>query len=166
MPPVKTFLATSALDITAKAVGSVMSITGTFGDAMINSTAGAPGQGKRATVVPSAAPFVQPPRLEGVLWREETGMALIDGEAYRPGQKIKNTNYRLVEVGTGSVRLRTDQGQELVGHAGDHERAAAQHALIARLGNRLRCHHSAVFHQAGSLHVGAFVELRDRRPRA
>ena len=65
-------------------------------------------------LVPVAAPFVEPPKLEGVLWRGETGMALIEGEAYRSGDKVKNTNFRVVEVGRGSVRLRTDQGQELV----------------------------------------------------
>jgi len=66
-----------------------------------------------AAVVPASAPFVKPPSLEGILWCGERRVALIGGEAYEPGQKIKDTVFRVAEVAINSVILRTDTGQEL-----------------------------------------------------
>ncbi len=66
-----------------------------------------------AAVVPAAAPFVEPPTLEGILWCGGQGMAVIEGETYRRGQKVKDTAFKIVEVGISSVRLSSSHGQEL-----------------------------------------------------
>lgn len=64
-------------------------------------------------MVPSEAPFVEPPQLEGVICRRDRRVAVFDGEAYAVGDKIANTAFHIVEVQRSAVRLRTDEGREL-----------------------------------------------------
>ena len=64
-------------------------------------------------MVPSEAPFVEPPQLEGVICRRDRRVAVFDGEAYAVGDKIANTAFHIVEVERSAVRLRTEEGREL-----------------------------------------------------
>jgi len=63
--------------------------------------------------LPSTAPFVEPPRLEGVILRGPVALALFDGQTYAVGQQVENTAFEVVEVQRRSVTLRSKDGQEL-----------------------------------------------------
>ena len=63
--------------------------------------------------VPSSAPFVAPPRLDGVIWRSGEGSALFDGETYTKGARIHNTSYTVVDIARASVTLLSEGGRRL-----------------------------------------------------
>jgi len=63
--------------------------------------------------VPSAVPFAQPPRLEGVILRGGRALALFDGHVYGAGEQVHNTAFEVVEVQRSSVTLRSKDGREL-----------------------------------------------------
>jgi len=66
-----------------------------------------------APVVPAAQPFVPPPRLQGVFINGRLRVAMFGGEAYRPGQQVRNTDFRVVEIARSSVKLRAEGGEDL-----------------------------------------------------
>lgn len=68
---------------------------------------------QQEATVPTRAPFVEPPSLEGVFWRNRTPMAVFGGETYGPGQKIRNTDFTVVHIGRSTVKLRSEAGQEM-----------------------------------------------------
>ena len=70
-------------------------------------------QGGSSALVPSAAQFVPPPRLDGVICSGNQSVALFNGDSYRPGQKIRNTSFLVVEIGQSSVKVRSEEGREL-----------------------------------------------------
>ena len=56
----------------------------------------------------------EPPKLQGIFWSSDRPSALIDGESYRVGQKVKHTSFEVISIGTSAVKLRPDRGEEIV----------------------------------------------------
>jgi len=56
----------------------------------------------------------QPPMLQGIFRSTDQPCALIDGERYLVGQKVKNTSFEVISIGTNAVKLRSDRGEEIV----------------------------------------------------
>ena len=54
------------------------------------------------------------PKLQGIFWSTDRPSALIAGESYRVGQKVKNTNFVVISIGTSAIKLRSDRGEEIV----------------------------------------------------
>ncbi len=69
---------------------------------------------RATTSVPVIRPFVTaPPRLQGILSSAGAQVALIEGETYGVGDTVKNTRYKVVEIGTSIVTLQGDRGDEI-----------------------------------------------------
>jgi hypothetical protein len=62
---------------------------------------------------PAGAQRSETLRLDGILWRDNEGRAVIAGELYRPGQRVGTSGYTVSAVGKSLVRLKGDDGQEL-----------------------------------------------------
>jgi len=63
--------------------------------------------------VPAEAPFVEPPRLDGVIRRGAAAFAIFSGEACPVGAEVPATSFRVAAVGRSTVTLRSRDGQEL-----------------------------------------------------
>jgi len=53
----------------------------------------------------------QPPRLDGIIMIGGRRAAVIDGQAYRAGQEVGETGYRIGKIGAGSVQFIDVQGK-------------------------------------------------------
>ena len=72
-----------------------------------------PEQEEAKLAVPTVVAFVEPPRLEGVISDGRRRTALFGGEAYQRGQQIVNTVFIVVHIGSSTVKLRSQDGQEM-----------------------------------------------------
>lgn len=63
----------------------------------------------------AAAPTsIEPLRLDGILRLGRTAKAIIGGESYGEGQAVRFTPYTVVSITPRGVKLRSENGQELV----------------------------------------------------
>ena len=66
-------------------------------------------------VVPPTSPFVtKPPKLQGIFSIGGQPVALIDGQSYGVGQAIGNTRFKVVEIESSAVTLRSSRGDEII----------------------------------------------------
>jgi len=71
-------------------------------------------EGKRKEL-PLHRPFmVNRLKLQGTISLGGVAEVLIDGESYGVGQRVRGTDFTVVEIGTCTVKLRTDRGQVIV----------------------------------------------------
>ena len=70
---------------------------------------------RTAAVVPLTSPFVMnPPKLQGIFSIGGRPVALIDGQSYRAGQTIGNTRFKVAEIKSSTVTLRSSRGDEII----------------------------------------------------
>ena len=74
------------------------------------------GEETRTTAaVPLTSPFVtKPPKLQGIFSIGGQPVALIEGQSYRAGQTIGNTRFKVVEIKSSAVTLRSSRGDEII----------------------------------------------------
>lgn len=66
-------------------------------------------------VVPLTSPFVaNPPKLQGIFASGGKPVALIDGRSYGVGQTIGNTRFKVAEIKSSTVTLRSSRGDEVI----------------------------------------------------
>ena len=93
----------------SEAIAAMCPNTGVIG---LEGAMGADPPTEEVAEVPTKVPFVEPPKLEGVIWRGPVRAAVFQGERYARGQRVRNTDFRIVDIGRSWVKLRSPNGRK------------------------------------------------------